>query len=252
MSENLSVLQGRTAVVSGAGRGLGAALAIQFADIGMRPVLCGRNHEALALVQDSIRARSGYDAPIVALDLSDMASVEQAAEQIKATALPIDLLINNGAMWLESGATPAPASEVLAAVNTAITGTFLFTERLLPLLMTSPAPDVVTIGSISGLPNAALHSAAVPFYAAKRGQTAIAEGLRQQLRGTAARSIIVHPPYLDDAMPTDDAWQASASREKGARATTRDVVDAILFAITRPRHITLDIVLDADEGGLFG
>lgn len=252
MLENPSVLKGRSAVISGAGRGLGAALAIRFADLGMTPILCGRDQEALSSVQGAIRARTGQDAPVVLLDLSDPASIDRAAERIEALAMPVDLLVNNGAMWLESGDAPAPAGLVLAAVNTAITGTFLFTERLLPLLRAALAGDVVTIGSISGLPNAPLHSAAVPFYAAKRGQTAIAEGLRQQLRGTGIRSMVVHPPYLDDALPTDDAWDAAALREKGARATTRDVVDAVLFAITRPRHVTLDIVIDADEGGLFG
>ncbi|WP_194955610.1 SDR family NAD(P)-dependent oxidoreductase [Sphingopyxis solisilvae] len=252
MLENLPDLSGRSAVISGAGRGLGAALAIRFADMGIRPILCGRGEAALLSVRAAISERTGLDAPVILLDLSDPASIEQAAGQIESLAIPVDLLVNNGAMWLDASETPASAAQVLATVNAAITGTFLLTDRLLPLLGRSKAPDVVTIGSISGLPNAPLHSAAVPFYAAKRGQTAIAEGLRQRLRGSGIRSMIVHPPYLDDALPTDESWDAAATRTKGERATTRDVVEAVLFAITRPRHISLDIILDADEGGLFG
>ncbi|WP_274425548.1 SDR family oxidoreductase [Chelativorans sp. YIM 93263] len=243
-------LKEKRVVITGAGRGLGAALAIILADMGCRPILCGRDDKALLSVHRVIAERVQHDAPIVELDLADAESVERAVRRIEGLATPVDMLINNGAMWLEAAHQPHPAEEVVATVNAAVTGTFLLTQGLLPLLRQSVTPDVVTIGSISGLPNAPLHSAAVPFYAAKRGQTAIGEGLRQQLRGTNVRSIVVHPPYLDDTLPTDPEWQASSNLQKNARATTRDVVEAVIFAITRPRHITLDIILDADEGGL--
>jgi NADP-dependent 3-hydroxy acid dehydrogenase YdfG len=245
-------LAGRVAVITGAGRGLGAALAIELSARGMTPVLCGRSAETLAAMRATIRERTGIEAPIVELDLAEGASVDRAAETVAAMGRPVDLLVNNGAMWLESAATPPTADAVFATVNSAIAGTLLFTQRLMPLLLGSEGADVVTIGSVSGLPNAPLHNAALPFYAAKRGQAAVAEGLRQQLRGTSVRSIIVHPPWLDDATPGATEWDAAPHRTKGARATTRDVVEAVLFAITRPRHVTLDITIDADAGGLFG
>lgn len=244
-------LAGRIAVITGAGRGLGAALAIELSARGTTPVLCGRSAATLAAVRGTIRDRTGVEAPIVELDLADGASVERAADTVAALGEPVDLLVNNGAMWLESAATPPTADEVFATVNAAIAGTLLFTQRLMPLLLGSEGGDIVTIGSVSGLTNAPLHDAALPFYAAKRGQAAIAEGLRQQLRGTPVRSIVVHPPWLDDAMPGAAEWDAAPDRVKGARATTRDVVEAVLFAITRPRHVTLDVTIDADDGGLF-
>lgn len=245
-------LAGRIAVITGAGRGLGAALAIELSARGTTPVLCGRIAEALTVVRETIRERTGVEAPIVELDLAERASVERAADAVAALGQPIDLLVNNGAMWLESAAAPPTADAVFATVNSAIAGTLLFTQRLMPLLLESAGGDVVTIGSISGLPGAPLRNAALPFYAAKRGQAAIAEGLRQQLRGTPVRSIVVHPPWLDDAMPGAAEWDAAPHRTKGARATTRDVVEAVLFAITRPRHVTIDVTIDADDGGLFG
>ncbi len=109
----------------------------------------------------------------------------------------------------------------------------------------------MTIGSISGLPNTALQSVSVPFYAAKRGQAALADGFRQSFAGTKIRSIAVHPPYLDDISPDQDDWQQAAERQKGERGTNRDVVEAVLFAVTRPRHVTLNITIDADDGGLY-
>jgi len=244
-------LQGKTAVVTGAGRGLGAALAVSLAEAGCNLVLCGRNTAALEAVAEKIIAATGRRPACISVDLADVDSIEHVVAAISSAHPHIDLLVNNGAMWLEASDEPHAAETVLGVINSAVTGTFLFTQGLLPLLRRSANPDIVTIGSISGLPNALIQSVSVPFYAAKRAQAALADGLRQMLSGTPVRSISVHPPYLDDIQPEDAAWAAAAERAKGERGTNRDVVDAVLFAVTRPRHVTLSIVVDADEGGLF-
>lgn len=244
-------LQDLTAVITGARRGLGAALAEVLAGHGCRPILCGRSAAALDAVAAGIRDRTGRFCDTVMLDLADSTSVEVACRRIIADHPRIDLLINNGAAWLEHRDAPYTAAEVTGAIHSALTGTFLFTQGLLPALQRSPRPDVVTIGSISGLPNAALQTVAIPFYAAKHGQTALADGLRQWLAGTPVRSICIHPPYLEDISPADATWPAVPERSKGERATNRDVVEAVLFAVTRPRHVTIaSLVIDSDRGGL--
>jgi len=244
-------LQGKTVVVTGAARGLGAAFALAFADAGCDLVLCGRRLADLEDMADIITKRGGTRPLVVVLDLANSDSVSRAVTDISERTSKVDILINNGAMWLESSDTPYAADAVLTTINAAISGTFLFTQGLLPRLESSDRPDVVTIGSISGLPNAALQSVSVPFYAAKRGQTALADGFRQSFAGTKIRSIAVHPPYLDDISPDQDDWQQAAERQKGERGTSRDVVEAVLFAVTRPRHVTLNITIDTDDGGLF-
>ena len=247
----MAELLGRTVVITGAGRGLGAALAASLAEAGCNIVLCGRALAALETVADGIAGVTGRRPVCIAVDLAESASVRQAVEAIARSYGHIDLLVNNGAMWLEASEEPYTTEEVLGVINSAVTGTFLFTQGLLPLLRRSATPDIVTIGSVSGLPNGLLDGVSVPFYAAKRGQTAVAEGLRQMLAGTPVRSIILHPPDLDDIQPADPAWAEAPARAKNARATNRDVVEAVLFAVTRPRNISLSIVLDADDGGVF-
>lgn len=244
-------LRGTVAVITGAGRGLGAALAIALSDAGCTPILCGRSKQALTHTAAAIAERSGLEVDMVELDLADAASVQSALKALTAKHTSIDILINNGAMWLESNAEGHSAEEVLGAVNSSVTGTSLLTQGLLPSLKRSSRPDIVTIGSVSGLPNARLQTVSVPFYAAKRAQAALADGLRQTLLGTPVRSIDVHPPDLDDVSPSEPEWEASRSRAKSQRATNRDIVDAVLFAVTRPRNISLSIVVDADDGGLF-
>lgn len=248
---SLKTIEGSVAVVTGAGRGLGAALAITLADAGCRPILCGRSRAALEGVASTILDRTGSRPQIMDLDLSDAENVGRAIDQIRADHEVVDILINNGAMWLERSAEDHKAEAVLGVVNAAVSGTFLLTQGLTPLLRRSLRPDIVTIGSISGLPGAALQTAAAPFYAAKRAQAALAEAFAQMLAGEAIRSLVVHPPYLDDIGPGEAAWEQVCRRPKGDRATNRDIVEAVLFAITRPRHVSLSIVVDADDGGRF-
>ena len=248
---SLQKLEGSVAVITGAGRGLGAALAISLAEAGCRPILCGRTREALEGVASTILKRTGRLAMIVELDLADADSVKRAVAEVRADHAVVDILINNGAMWLERSPEDHSPEEVLGVVNAAVSGTFLLTQGLLPLLRGSDHPDIVTIGSISGLPNAAIQTVSVPFYAAKRAQSALAEGFAQMLAGSPVRSLAVHPPYLEDIEPGGAVWEGALERRKGERATNRDVVDAVLFGVTRPRHVSLSIVVDADEGGRF-
>jgi len=244
-------LKGINVVVTGSGRGLGAALALTLTDMGCNVILCGRSLAALDVIAGHIETRTGRHPQKVLVDLADVASVEAASKEIIRNVPVVDLLINNGAMWLEHHQLPYSASEVMSVIGSALTGTFLFMQALLPALEQSKRPDVVTIGSISGLPNANLHNMAVPFYIAKHGQAAMADGLRQMLLGTPVRSICIHPPWLKDISPLDADWDRVSARTKGQPATNRDIVDAVVYAITCPRHITIaSMVIDSDSQGM--
>ncbi|KQQ58698.1 short-chain dehydrogenase [Rhizobium sp. Leaf311] len=248
--ENAVSLLGTTVLVTGAGRGLGAALAYVLAENGCKPILAGRDVSALKRLSVNIQDRFNICPDIIQLDLSDTRSVDAAILKLRGSHDTIDILINNGAMWLEASDKDHVAQDVLVTINSAVTGTFLLTQGLLPSLLSSPRPDIVTIGSISGLPNAALQTVSIPMYAAKRGQSALAEGFAQMLARTPVRSIAIHPPYLDDIAPGTSEWEMAAARFKGQRGTNRDIAEAVLFAVTRPRHVTLSITVDADDGGL--
>jgi len=238
-------------IVTGAARGLGAALALGLSDVGSNLILCGRSLNALDAIAGHIEMRTGRRPQGFMVDLADATSVESASKEIITNFPAIDVLINNGAAWLGGRETPYEAAEVMLAVNSAITGTFLFTQALIPALQQSARPDVVTIGSVSGLPNASLQNVSVPFYAAKHGQTALADGLRQMFLGTPIRSICIHPPWIEDMSPLDEEWNSVPLRTKEQRVTNRDIVEAVIYAITRPRHVTIaSMIIDSDSQGM--
>ena len=244
-------LENVNVIVTGAARGLGAALALGLADAGCNVILCGRSLHALDIIAGHIEARTGRRPQTFALDLADPGSLGTAAREITDAFPVIDILINNGMAWLGQRETPYEAAEVSLVINSGLTGTFLFTQGVLPSLQKSARPDVVTIGSISGLLNVHMYSTSVPFYAAKHGQAALADGLRQMFVGTPIRSICIHPPWIQDMSPLDEDWDAVPSRTKAEMVTNRDILEAVVYAITRPRNVTIaSLVIDSDIQGI--
>ena len=244
-------LENVNVIVTGAARGLGAALAFGLSDAGCNIILCARSLDALDVIAGHIEARTGRRPQSFMLDLADTNSVETAVSEIINAFPVIDILINNGMAWLGQRDTPYEAAEVSLVINSALTGTFLFTQALLPALQKSTRPDVVTIGSISGLLNVNVYTTSVPFYAAKHGQAALADGLRQMFLGTPIRSICIHPPWIQDISPLDEEWETVPSRTKAEMVTNRDILEAVVYAVTRPRHVTIaSLIIDSDIQGI--
>jgi short-subunit dehydrogenase len=243
---------GKTAVITGAARGLGAAFAVVLADQGADVVMTARNPDALNALAEAIHRRCGRCPTTLAFDLADPADTVRAACRLRDERRAIDILVNNAAQWLPGRMDEHDDAAIVGAIGSTVTGTLLFTRALIDPLEASGAGDILNVVSVSGLPNVPLSGASVAFAAAKHGQAGLTDALREELRGRPLRVIGLYPPLLDDISPLDDAaW--TASRPARSRVTNRDVVEAALFALSRPRHVTLaSIIMDADEGGLFG
>jgi NADP-dependent 3-hydroxy acid dehydrogenase YdfG len=242
-------LAGKTVVVTGAGRGLGAAFSSVLTELGARVIMTGRNPEALGATAEAIRARYCSRPRTEHLDLSDPGEVTRWAKGLRDAGEPIDVLINNGAQWLKGPMDSHDAYSIVTTITSGVTGTLLLTRGLLPLLEPSGAGDILTIVSTAGLPNASLSGTSIAFLAAKHGQAGLVDGLRQELKDRPVRVSAIYPPNLDDLSPLEpDGW--NAERGPVARANNRDVIDAALFILTRPRHLTFaSIVIDSSADG---
>jgi NADP-dependent 3-hydroxy acid dehydrogenase YdfG len=220
---------GKIVVITGAGRGLGAAFAVVLAELGAEVILTGRNTEQVTTMAEAIG--------------------QLTAKKMRDEMPHIDILINNGAQWLPGRMDEHDAYAIVSTISSGVTGTLLFTRGLIKPLAASGAGDILNIISVSGLPNVPLQGESIAFHAAKHGQTGMTEGLRQELRGRPVRVSALYPPVLADISPLDtEAW--NAPREPSSLATNRDIVEAGIFALSRPRHVTLSsIVIDPDHGG---
>lgn len=242
---------GKRIIVTGAGRGLGAAFAVSLADQGADVIMTGRNTENLKSLAESIRLRTGKKPETHTLDMADISAVTLFGKRMRDEARPLDILINNAAQWLPGKMDQNDAYAISQTITGIVTGTFLFTRGLIPLLEQSGAGDIMNIVSISGIANTPLLGASVAYYAAKHGQAGMNDGLRQELKGRSVRVQAIYPSYIKDISPLNEAeWNATP--ETKSWATNRDIVETVLFALSRPRHMTLaSIVVDPDSGGLF-
>jgi len=241
---------GKTVVVTGAARGLGAAFAVVLADQGASVIMTARNTEGLTTLAEAIRMRTGTRPETLVFDLADPGQTTLTAKKLRDEKPKIDILINNAAQWLPGRMDEHDAYAIVGTISSAVTGTLLFTRGLLKPLEASGAGDILNIISVSGLPNVPLSGASVAFIAAKHGQAGLTDGLRQELRGRPVRVSALYPPLIDDISPLDEeAW--NAKRPPDAHVSNRDIVETALFALSRPRHLTLaSITIDSDEGGL--
>ncbi|KAH7196332.1 uncharacterized protein B0J16DRAFT_101 [Fusarium flagelliforme] len=224
-------------VITGAGRGLGRALAIVAADQGAIPLLLGRSEEALQQVHNTIKSRTGISAPTFVCDLSDTTSVTNAANHITYSHPNIDILVNNGAHFTEGAFEKQSTDQVVSVVNSAVTGTMILTKELLPLLRQRSHANIHNVVSMSGLPYARLTGASLPFRAAKAAQDGFTQGLVEELHGSSVRITSVYPGLIEDVSPTDEAWDKQRDLSEGI--TNKDVVDTILYALCAPSNVSL-------------
>ncbi len=242
--------KGKRIIITGAGRGLGAAFAVTFADHGADVIVTGRSMENLNSLAESIRLRTGARPETIQMDLADISQVTLLAKKMRDDGKPVDILVNNGAQWLSGPMDSHDALAITTTITGNIAGTLLFTRGLLPLLEKSGAGDILTIVSVSGMPNVPLQGASVAYIASKHGQAGMTDALRQELRGRNVRVSAIYPPNIRDISPLDEkAWNEVP--DKMSWPTNRDIIEAAQFALTRPRHLTAASVLIESDTASF-
>src|SRR5262249_53642544 len=142
---------GRVALVTGASRphGLGVAVARELATHGFHAVLAGRDLEQTRLRAEELSA-AGFAATAVRVDLSDHATIPEAAARLRADFGRLDALVHNAALtpdWDTFRLLDADAGAVRAAFEVCVFGPWALTQACLPLLEAAPAARIVTVSS---------------------------------------------------------------------------------------------------------
>ncbi|MBQ1159180.1 SDR family NAD(P)-dependent oxidoreductase [Streptomyces smyrnaeus] len=242
MSATPHAASSRTAVVTGASSGIGAATARRLAASGYRVVLTARRAdriEALAAALDD----AGHQAEAYALDVTDRAAVDEFAGRFST----LDVLVNNagGALGADPVASGDP-DDWRAMYETNVLGTLHVTQALLPALTASGDGTVVVLSSTAGH---ATYEGGAGYVAAKHGQHVLAETLRLEIVGDPVRVIEIAP-----GMVRTDEFAVTRFRgdeEKAAKVyagvaeplTADDVADTIVWSVTRPSHVNVDLLV---------
>lgn len=171
-------LQGKTALVTGAGKGIGKAIAIALAKEGVQVGLVARTVKDLQELAAEIGA-TGIKTAIAAADISDMNAVNNAVEKIQTELGNIDILINNAGTGTFGKFLDLTPEQWENQVKVNLFGVYYTTRAVLPQMIERQTGDIVNISSTAGQKGAAITSA---YSASKFAVMGLTESLMQEVR----------------------------------------------------------------------
>jgi NAD(P)-dependent dehydrogenase (short-subunit alcohol dehydrogenase family) len=210
------------AVVTGAGRGIGRAIAIDLAKRGCDIALLGRTIESLAGAAEEVVAL-GRLAVAVPCDVADPMAVEAAAVRVLADLGVPDVVVANAGVVHRAPVQSMTDAEWDEVIDVNLKGTFLVTRAFLPRMLDLKRGRFIAIGSISSTLGTARQSA---YCAAKWGTVGFMKSLAEELRGTGLQAMCVMPGSVDTDMLQGSGFAAVMQPEDVARTVTFLALDA--------------------------
>ncbi len=228
-------LSGQVALVTGAGRGIGAAIAHKLASLGATVVLCGRTLTSLQTTASSISAFGGQAAALEC-DITDLESVQTLAASVEQNFRRIDILVNNAGVGSFAGPlhemTPQAWEKVL---NTNLRGVFYCVHSFAPMMIQVGRGHIVNISSLAGknpLPNGAAYAAS------KWGLNGLSYSIAEELRGHGIRVSVVCPGSVDTEL------SPHAGKDSSKLLKPDDVAHVVAMLVTQaPQSFASEVLL---------
>jgi len=230
-----SVIKDQVAVLTGAGRGIGAAIAQKLAGMGAVVVLCGRTRGNLESTAATI-ARDGGRAEVAECDVTNVASVEAISAGVGQTFGRLDILVNNAGIGGFGGPLHGMQPEQWDAVlNTNLRGVYYCIRAMAPLMIQRRSGHIINISSLAGknaLPNGAAYAAS------KWGLNGLSYSVAEELRGHGIRVSVVCPGSVDTEL------SPHAGKDPSKMLQPEDVAHAVAMLVTQaPQSFASEILL---------
>lgn len=225
----------QVALITGAGRGIGAAVAITLAALGARVILCGRQRAPLEQTAAIIHNSSGQSA-VIECDVADLRSVESLSALVESTFGRLDILVNNAGIM----APPSPLHQLSPndwdrIFNTNLRGVYYMIRSLAPLMIRARSGHVINISSLAGknaLPNGAAYSAS------KWALNGLSYSLAEELRAYNIRVSVICPGSVHTSFSPHEGKNAEKMLQPS------DVAHAVAMLATQaPQSFVSEIVL---------
>ena len=228
-------LSDQVALVTGAGRGIGAAISAGLARLGATVVLCGRTEETLR-VQSAEITKQGGKAQVKRCDVSDLGDVQDLAAEIEKSHHRLDILINNAAVGAPAGPlhemTPQAWEKIL---NTNLRGVFYCVRAFVPMMIRGGGGHIINISSLAGK-NPLRNGAA--YAASKWGLNGLSYSVAEELRDHNIRVSVVCPGSVD----TDFDSHPGKNRQKMLKP--EDVAHAVEMLVTQaPQSFVSEVLI---------
>ncbi|WP_448229002.1 SDR family NAD(P)-dependent oxidoreductase [Pseudoxanthomonas mexicana] len=228
----------RTALITGATSGFGAAAVRRFVAAGWRVIATGRRADRLQVLVDELGADKVHPA---AFDIRDEAALDAALDALPAAFRDIDLLVNNAGLAL--GTAPAQQASLddwRTMIETNVLALVTVTRRLLPLLVERKGA-IINIGSIAG---SYPYPGGNTYGGTKAFVRQFSLGLRSDLHGTGVRVTDIEPGMAETEFTLVRTHGDQAASDKlyaGAQPMTADdIAEQIFYVATLPPHLNIN------------
>jgi len=244
----MSQLTGKIAVVTGAGRGIGRAIALKFASEGADVVCVSRTAENSEKVAGEVRAL-GRRAWALAVDVSDSAAVNAAAEKILAEAGKVDILVNNAGVTRDGLLMRMSDQDWDLVLNTNLKGAFHFTRALSRSFIKQRSGRIINIASVIGLIG---NAGQCNYAASKAALIGLTKSVAKELAGRGITVNAVAPGFIETDMTAVLKEELKTELLKqiplGSLGQSEDIAHAALFLAGEASRYVTGQVLVVDGG----
>ena len=228
-------LNGQVAVITGAGRGIGAAIARRLASLGATAALCGRTQATLDETARTI-VGAGGKAEVIPCDVTVLHQVEYAAARTESTFGRVDILVNNAGVGGFSEAlhtlTPEEWDRIL---NTNLRGVYYAIRAFAPMMIRAQSGYIINISSLAGKNPLAKGAA---YAASKWGLNGLTYSVAEELRGDNVRVSVICPGSVETELGPH------TGKDPNKMLQPEDVAHAVAMLVTQaPRSFMSEVLI---------
>lgn len=218
-------LTGKTAVVTGASSGIGAAVAEHLADAGANVILAARRKDKLA----AVAAKINGNVLSVTCDMTNKSDVDELAKQAIDEFGQIDIYVNNAGAVLGSRVQDGQTENWDQMIDTNIKGVLYGINSALPGMLERASGHIVNVASVSGLE---VNKVSAVYSATKFAVRALSMSLEKELARTGVRVTNISPGQVDTAI------DSKPSDRKPLDAS--DIANAVVYAVAQPDYVNVN------------
>ncbi len=231
---NIQLLQGKVALITGAGRGIGKAIALTLAQKGVRVAVLARTATEVQETESEISNRGGEALSLVG-DITDMNRIQECVDGIHQKWGTINILINNAGFGKFKPFEELSLEEWKQTIDINLTGTFIVTKAVLPDMIQQRGGSIINISSVSGLRPIPKQSA---YCASKHGVIGLTTTLAMEMKPYNIRVHAICP----GGVITKLSQENMSERDMSDWMEPEDVAHTVVYLLTQNPRATTDII----------